>query len=326
MHDNGNNKISLIYICGTKFCGSTLLDLILGSHSLIESVGEVQDYKKIMEENGICTCLRKIHDCPYWQKINKTFYEYLRSKLHKESINIVSIEPVKVKKTSIKILWKGSLDLDYKFVRDYAYDNYYLFKSILENTNKRFIVDSSKMLSRLVCLYVSQLFNIKVIHLIRECQGFLHACKQRKYGRVVQRVIDSEGNIRFKKIHKTPFDGPVKTAIGWYLQNISILKFLMKISFKNAIIVRYKDLALNPEKELTRICSFIGVPFERNMLEFGKIQHHNLGGNPMRINKKQTKEIKYDDAWKFQLSKYELLIGNFWDNLLNKRLALFLKN
>ena len=37
--------------------------------------------------------------------------------------------------------------------------------------------------------------------------------------------------------------------------------------------VRYEDLTTDPERELRAICSFLGIPFESGMLEYGKYDH-----------------------------------------------------
>ena len=37
--------------------------------------------------------------------------------------------------------------------------------------------------------------------------------------------------------------------------------------------VRYEDLTANPERELRKICAFLGVPYEPTMLDYGKVDH-----------------------------------------------------
>ncbi len=37
--------------------------------------------------------------------------------------------------------------------------------------------------------------------------------------------------------------------------------------------VRYEDLTANPERELRKICAFLGVPYEATMLDYGQFDH-----------------------------------------------------
>ena len=37
--------------------------------------------------------------------------------------------------------------------------------------------------------------------------------------------------------------------------------------------VRYEDLTANPERELRKICDFLGVPYEATMLDYGQFDH-----------------------------------------------------
>ncbi len=58
-----------VYICSSGYSGSTLLDLILGSHSLIESLGEISHLPKNISLNSNCSCGEPILECYYWKKI-----------------------------------------------------------------------------------------------------------------------------------------------------------------------------------------------------------------------------------------------------------------
>jgi len=119
-------KIRLIYIPGSGYSGSTILDLLLGSHSEIEGVGEFYQYDEVVKNNGICTCWRKINNCPFWSEVRK-IYDGLIS--------------------------KSGVD----FRDDQILKDYFMFKAILIHTGKKIIVDSSKRLDRFKLLLKSGL-------------------------------------------------------------------------------------------------------------------------------------------------------------------------
>ena len=74
------NKIPLIYIGGCGHSGSTLLDLILGSNSLIVSVGEVNYYAPLTLINKTCMCSRNTAtNCGFWREIENRFAKFIKN-------------------------------------------------------------------------------------------------------------------------------------------------------------------------------------------------------------------------------------------------------
>ena len=53
--------------------------------------------------------------------------------------------------------------------------------------------------------------------------------------------------------------------------------------------------------ELKRICRFLNIEFENNMLNFASHVHHITNGNDMRFSK--SSEIRADTAWLHKLSE-----------------------
>ena len=58
-----------IYICSAGHSGSTLLDLLLGSHSNVTSLGEINQLSKNLSLNTLCTCGEEIRSCDFWKDI-----------------------------------------------------------------------------------------------------------------------------------------------------------------------------------------------------------------------------------------------------------------
>ena len=70
----------IVYIAGIEHCGSTILDIRLGSHPLIKDFGEIgtllqseihnfDDYFK----NYTCSCGNKMKECSFWKDTKKIF-------------------------------------------------------------------------------------------------------------------------------------------------------------------------------------------------------------------------------------------------------------
>ena len=60
-------KIPIIYIVGSGHCGSTLLDIILDSHSKIFGIGELENFNK----ESLCACGKELSKCSFWNDILK---------------------------------------------------------------------------------------------------------------------------------------------------------------------------------------------------------------------------------------------------------------
>ncbi len=142
------DKTKVIYIVSDSHSGSTLLDLILGSHPLIQSVGEVRRirtksvslesllaYNLIDEVNSnktlitYCSCGLPIDKCNFWSKV---------------------IE-----------------DYESKYVQSKKSQIEYEVESILSVAGKNILCDSSKNISR--CKeYLKADYDTYIIHLLRD--------------------------------------------------------------------------------------------------------------------------------------------------------------
>ena len=152
--------IKLIYILGSGHSGSTLLDLILGSHSRVESVGEILHYAKYFGKDSDfpykrrgCSCGLKVDKCEYWGKVNKGIEESLGT-------------------TDITLRAKSQSEFDIS--------NYAVFSSVLSVAGKEFICDSSKNRFRLLQLLRSACFNTYIVHLIRDGRSVQYSYQKRR--------------------------------------------------------------------------------------------------------------------------------------------------
>jgi hypothetical protein len=83
--------------------------------------------------------------------------------------------------------------------------------------------------------------------------------------------------------------------------------------------VRYEDLTADPARELHRLCQFIGIKFDVDMLEFRAQRHHIANGNDMRFGKNPS--IRTDQTWKSALSAADLAYFEARAGALNRRLG-----
>jgi hypothetical protein len=86
---------------------------------------------------------------------------------------------------------------------------------------------------------------------------------------------------------------------------------------KNTLQIKYEDLLEDPEKELRKVCTFLGISYEENILEKYLVHPDDVG---------HSKSTKYGKAleknnqgkWKTQLSEQE---KNDFEAIAQKELA-----
>jgi hypothetical protein len=80
--------------------------------------------------------------------------------------------------------------------------------------------------------------------------------------------------------------------------------------------LRYEDLAQRPQETASRLCAWLGLPYEPGMLDYSATAHHTFGGNPgpnatVRVRHAPVRplegglaaspEIRLDERWRAAL-------------------------
>ena len=171
--------LTIIYITGRGYSGSTLLDLLTSSHPDVTSVGEIKSLSARKKSSGRrpveepCTCgAPRLPECPFWAEVEKR--TRASSGLGLEDIDVYRDDPAGFRAHNLAVL-----------------------EAVREVSGCRFIVDSSKDLRRLRRLLDTDGFDVRPIHLVRSPYGVLHSHAKRghdltyqagKYTRTIMRV------------------------------------------------------------------------------------------------------------------------------------------
>lgn len=153
MDNSKSKKIHVLYITCLGHTGSTLLDMILASHSEVTSVGSVLTFTK--SPHAKCNCgADSVTCCHYWQKVDIAVHDIIGLRLSELQLQ--------------------STDRNVFSSHNAAY-----FEAIYQVTGKRFIIDCSKSPERLNKLLHWSSLNITPIHLIRKPYGVVYSnCKK----------------------------------------------------------------------------------------------------------------------------------------------------
>ena len=291
-------KIDAIYILGCGRSGSTLLDLVLGAHPRVASVGEVWYHSRWAKNNFACTCGSSFDSCVFWQAVGQKL---------QGAQNRSGVVPERNRHMQLAALWRLLWKKEWHAplpAREYAADNYALFKAVQEVSGKSVILDSSKNPMRLLYLYASGFFNIKVIHLIRDGRAYLYSTS--------------------KSVPKPAQDGqiaPAKSAMRatwhWLLTNTLGGLIRSRLPQASSCVIRYEDFAQAPASVTQRLCEFLNLSYSPELFERSAAVTHNISGSRWRYE--AGRAIHLDEKWRKGLPAGRRLFFETFAGWLNRK-------
>lgn len=296
-----------VYITCHGHSGSTLLELLLGSHSTALAVGEVKHFSDYyLKKSERCGCNSALSQCAFWKEVLKVMKipdESIQGGFPTESIRGGFLENVfynfvlATSKSLFKKFSKLSNNLFAKNAQRLV-NHWQLISTASEVSNSQVIIDASMSASRMLELLFTcpDNFLFKVIYLTRDGRGNANSYRK-NFGLTI-----TEASRRWKKT------------------NSNIQLALKNLRSSEIMQIAYEALCQQPENTLNHICQFIGIDYEGNMLKFRDKTQHGIGGNPMRFRTTET-TIHLDEKWKKELNNNELVIFNKIAGNVNKKLG-----
>jgi hypothetical protein len=193
---------TIVCITAVGHSGTTLLDLILSSHSAVTSVGEAIKLRDRLEAR--CTCRAKsMRLCPFWSKV-----ECVLRRDHGRTLD--------------------DLDLDADDEGTLLAHNRMFYAAVSEVSGKPYIVDSSKRRLRMAAMLASDSFDVRPIHLIRSPFGVAfsnmkkgrswrdHARHYRHNVRDTKRLLHGRDHavVRYERLAADP-EGVLRPLMQW---------------------------------------------------------------------------------------------------------------
>ena len=295
---NTEPKINLIYLASIGRSGSTLLESMLGAHSQIQTMGELHIWPHEIEAGGVrpCSCGKFVEQCTFWSEMQRRVDPLMQPspRLHffREKHNAgrtLRISRLGSFKTGSRVDEREKREIE-----AYSRNNYAIFKTFLElmkeqmNETPAWIVDASKDPYRLLWLHRSGLFNIKVVHLVKNPNAFIYS--------VTKHLLQEHSGFNLhKRMYYT-----ARQSVAWIIQNALFSKIAANhLDASNYMLIKYETLASYPKSTFEAVCNLIGCPYEENAVDDFRLGSvHTIAGNPMRYEKRG---IVLDEKWKTRL-------------------------
>ena len=306
-----------VFICSARYSGSTLLNLLLGSHPEAAALGEITQFPKNLAMDTTCTCGAPARRCTVWQQVVQRLKADPRWRhidadpyvLHLGMIRAGNVVDTR-QQTKPRMLYRkllyglafahfrwdlGSLSRFSEPLRAACENKLALFKIISEVLSTEVLVDSSKHYLEAVTLYKTAPSNVRIVLLVRD-------------GRAVYYSGLKRGNSR---------QTALKEWRRTYARALPVLR--RHVGDEHLIQIRYEELVRAPEGELVRLCDFLGIGYTPAMLDFRSKCHHMLNGNDMRLSR--ASEIRPDFTWRERLSVRDLGYFDTRAGALNRALG-----
>lgn len=284
--NSGVDMIKPVYIIGNSRSGTTLLSKILGKNNEIFSFEELNFFEELCttdlnlkinyeKAKEICSTLLAVQRGKYYRKYNKEKYY---SEINKIVYNKNNYSPICIYQQFLRYeTIKNSKKYPLEQVPRYTY----YVKEI-----KKYIPES------------------RFIHIVRDPRDVLLSQKNKWKRRFLGKWVPLKETIRsWANYH------PIIISKLW---NSTVTIADENIRIFGGLTVRFEDLIYNPEFEVRRICEFLGVNYQSEMLDVEHTGSSNFSDN--KISKKISN--KAVGNWVNKLSDTEI----YWCQIINNKL------
>lgn len=287
---------AVLYIMGSGHSGSTLLDMLLGSHERVFSAGELIHYAEhALVENLYCSCGERLQACPVWTAVQAawerrsprwelTSYRAAMKKTFGPSGLAWLLRPGAPDDPELRALIEWTRTL---------------YEAIAEVTGRAILVDSSKSASRAILLRMALGERAAIWHLVRDGRGVMASLAKPKQRDLAAGVTRS-----------TTGRAPGRSAAFWTLRNLSYRA--VGLTRLESRVVHYEEMIRDVVGTLSKIGDPLDLRYDHLAVAttdgIALDAPHLVAGNRMRMRSHLT--IRSDERWRTSLSPGEERL--FW--------------
>lgn len=297
----GTVKPTVISIIGSGHSGSTVLDIVLGSHPNIAGVGELHKLPRagwVLDDDRRCACGSPVHECAYWTRVFARWIalvgrdgprRYLALQhTYERSIRSLPRLLIEERRPSSRFMTYSEITAA-------------LYEAIRDVTGTSAIVDSSKNPVRTYALLANPRLDVRVIHLVRDGRGVVWS-KLKSFGKDVQAGVRSD---------RQP-TRPARTTLHWVLANLESEWVAKRADPTHTLRVAYESFVEHPDRVLRQISRVVGEDLGPLADAVGRgvamDPYHLVGGNRVRMS--GAVALRPDVEWMVKLPSRDVRM--FW--------------
>lgn len=271
---------TLVYVLSTGRSGSTLLDLVLGTHPALATLGELQLLPfDLLDPAARCGCGEPFAACPFWAPLRTEpavagALETLRSVRETRDAGRL----LRPRLLGALLTGRASARLRAES-RAYGDVNRGLLRAVALRAGGATPVDASKDPYRLWLLARSGRVDLHVLHLVRDPRAVAHS--------FLGPGTASRGRV-------------ARVGLRWTVQQVLSNRLARSvIAPGRTTVIRYEDLASAPGPTMAAIGARLGVdPLGFDPAHVREHVNHAIAGNPMR---RRPTAIALDQRWHTEL-------------------------
>lgn len=271
------NNIPMFFIVGRARSGTTLLQTMLDSHPSLIVPGES------------CVLMHlknKYYKCNRWN--NETVDVFLEDIFEERKLS--RFWNLNVEKIRTQIYQIPNNERTFTLLSKIVYINY---PSIFEQNKIQQIGDKNPIYT----LFIKDLIELypaaKFIHIIRDYRA---------------NIVSNRDTFTLKNI--------ATLAHAWKYHNKAVEK-IKKSNLHKFLLLKYEDLVSQPVAEMQKICDFLNIEFNPNMLDYYITINNNIEDNASLKFQKTHSNILQPvntnnvELWKTKLHKKDLILSEF---------------
>jgi hypothetical protein len=276
----------VIFIAGAGRSGSTLLDIVLGNHPEIVSVGELSKLvPSALVGREYCACGARGDECEFWREV---VGQWLGGEAGEaEQREYLALQERFERTRRWPRLLAERRRASPRFLR-YAERTAALFRAIARVSGKPVVLDSSKNPARAFALSLVPGLELAVIHLVRDPRGVAFSY-QKAFAR------DERGGVQHDIAPRPAW----RTALAWRFGNAAAERLMRGLAPGRAARLRYEDLVADPRRALAGLDAVLGMDLsalsERMAAGEEMAVHHTVAGSRLRMQGRVR--LAADAAW-----------------------------
>ncbi len=288
-------KTKVIYILGYGHSGSTLLDIILGHHDRIVSVGELAEFDPCADASRAqCSCGRTHRQCAFWRRIAERFQGALLCR----DTAFQTLPPTYFDNWSSPISWHRLFHQHRQSsarYRKYQNDLRAIYQFILELSGCPVVVDSSKSPCRAASLaWLRPAIDVRFIHLVRDGRAV-------SWSMIRKRQRKGKAPLTSRQQRQVL----LRTLCGWIMVNLQAELVGRQLGRGRYLRIRYEDLFADQPWFFNRVAGIIGEDLDgllRIVASGGELKTgHIVAGNKIRRQARVT--LRPDLEWRHKLPR-----------------------